>query len=48
MMTLMILLLPAFVASGVLYVLMTMGDAIVSAATDWVESRSSRGSVSDE
>jgi hypothetical protein len=34
---LLLLFLPAFIASALLYVLMTMGDAVVSAARDWLE-----------
>lgn len=41
MMSLLVLMLPAFAAAGILYVLMTMGDAVVSAAVDWVETRRS-------
>lgn len=39
MLTLFVLFLPAFLAAGLLYVFMTLGDAVVSAATDWVGDR---------
>jgi len=32
-----LLFIPAFVVAGLLYLFMTMGDAIVSAARDWLD-----------
>lgn len=37
MLSLLVLLMPLFVAAGLLYLFMTMGDAVVSAATDWIK-----------
>lgn len=34
---LLIIFLPAFIAAGLLYLLMTMGDAVVGAVRDWLE-----------
>lgn len=44
MILLLILLLPAFIAAGLIYLIATMGDAITSAAVDWVDERRGGGS----
>lgn len=36
MQTLFVLLLPVFIVGGLLYLFVTLGDAIVTAATDWL------------
>lgn len=41
MLSIFVLFLPAFIAAGLLYLLMTLGDAVVSAAVDWVDDRRS-------
>lgn len=37
MILLLLLFLPAFIAAGLLYLLVTLGDAITTAATDWMQ-----------
>lgn len=38
MVLMLVLFLPMFIAAGLLYLLVTLGDAVTTAATDWVES----------
>jgi len=37
MILLFVLMLPLFIAAGLLYLLVTLGDAVIGASTDWEE-----------